>query len=60
MTEPVNVEGLEVLEIQAIMVRDYHALPDGQGPVEEVHLWIEVQGFQHPMILRFKSPAPGS
>ena len=56
MPEPINITGLSFFEVKSISVNEWHPLPDGQGKPEQVHLWIELDGFPPPLVLRFHSP----
>lgn len=51
--EPRNLEGVVFLDIKQWSVNEYHPLPDGQGKPTQVHMWIEVDGFPHPLAIRF-------
>lgn len=56
--EPINVEGMEFLEIANIEVGEYHELPDGEGDPSEVHLWISLAGSPLKLVMRFHSRRP--
>lgn len=56
MTKAPNVAGMAFYEVKSISVNEWHPLPDGQGKPEQVHLWIELEDFPHPLVLRFHSP----
>ena len=51
-----NVAGMAFYEVKSISVNEWHSLPDGQGKPEQVHLWLELEGFPHPLVMRFHSP----
>jgi len=55
MTTPRNVTGVAFYDIKEISVNEWHCLPDGQGEPEQVHMWIQLAGVPHPMVMRFKS-----
>jgi hypothetical protein len=55
---PMNTAGMAYFEIKEISVNEWHPLPDGQGKPEQVHLMIEVDGFPHPLVIRYKSRRP--
>ena len=55
---PINTAGMAFFEITKITVFEWHKLPDGQGKPEQLHLEIEIAGFPHPFIARFKSRRP--
>src|ERR1035437_6483701 len=54
-TTPINVAGVKFHDIKEISVNEYCILPDAKGKAEQVHLWIEIEGLSHPLIMRFKS-----
>ena len=54
----VNLDGVRFVEVKSISVNEWHPLPDGQGQPEQVHLWIELEGLPHPVVLRFRSRRP--
>lgn len=56
--EPINVEGMKFLEVEEIVVNEYHELPDGKGDPTQVHLWLRLVNFPHPLIVRFRSRRP--
>ena len=56
--EPINMEGVEFLEVEEISVNEYHELPDGKGDPTQVHLWLRLANFPHPLIIRFHSRRP--
>lgn len=58
MNEPVNLAGMKYFEIEELSVNEYHSLPDGQGKPEQLHLWVKIAGFPHPLVMRFKSRRP--
>ena len=53
-----NLTGVKFAEIRSISVNEFHALPDGQGKPEQVHLWIELADLPFPLVMRFKSRKP--
>ena len=55
---PVNTAGMEFYEINIISVNEWHPLPNGEGNPTQVHVWIELEKFPHPLVLRFKSRRP--
>jgi len=55
---PVNTEGMKFFEIEQISVNEWHPLPDGQGNPTQVHMKLEVDGFDFPLVVRFKSRRP--
>ena len=52
---PINLAGVNFFDIKEISVNEYCILPNGRGKPDQVHLWIEIEGFPHPVIMRFKS-----
>jgi hypothetical protein len=54
-TTPINVAGVKFHDIKEISVNEFCILPDAKGKAEQVHLWIEIEGLSHPLIMRFKS-----
>lgn len=55
---PINLTGIQYSEIESIAVHEWTPLPDGQGSPEEVHLAVQLVGWEHPLVLRFKDPQP--
>ncbi len=51
-----NLEGMKFFEVTEISVNEWHPTPDGSGPPEQVHLWIRLADFEHPLIMRIRSP----
>lgn len=58
MVGPMNLEGVAFYDVRGISVNEWHALPDGEGDPEQVHLWLEVEGFPGPFVVRFKTARP--
>lgn len=64
-TDPINLAGIEYMDIESIVVAEFHAEEDGQGGAdpermlgaEQVHLIINIRDFPYPIIMRFKSKA---
>ena len=54
----VNVAGMPFYEVQNISVNEWHPLPNGEGDPTQVHVWIELEGFPHSLIIRFHSRRP--
>ena len=57
-TTPVNVKGMKFYDIESISVNEWHPLPDGKGKPSQVHMMLEVSGFDYPLVIRFKSARP--
>lgn len=55
---PVNVAGVQFFEVKELSVNEWHPLADGKGQPEQVHLWLEVEGIEHPFVMRFKNRRP--
>ena len=55
---PVNYAGMKFAEIQNISVNEWHPLPNGEGSPTQLHVWVELEDFPYPMIIRFKSRRP--
>ena len=56
--KPMNLKGVEFMEIEEISVNEWHALPDGQGEPTQVHLWFKLKDTEPVFCLRFKSGRP--
>jgi hypothetical protein len=53
---PQNVAGTPFLKVEGVHIGAWTPRPDGQPPLEQVHLLIHIEGFPHPVTMRFKSP----
>ena len=53
----VNVAGLAFYDVEEISVNEYHSLPNGEGEPEQVHMMLKLERVEHPIVIRFKSPA---
>jgi hypothetical protein len=51
-----NLAGHVYYEIDQIHVSEWHPLPDGQGPPEQVHMTIRIKRVPYPVVMRFKGP----
>ena len=49
-----NIKGLAFYEVESLSVNEWY--PPGQGKPEQVHLWLDLEGFPHPLVMRFRSP----
>ncbi len=54
---PFNVAGMQFFDMESISVHEWTPLPDGKGSPEQVHLCVQMAGWEHPMVMRFKSAA---
>jgi len=57
-TNPINTTGMKFFEIKQISVNEWHALLDGEGKPEQVHLWLDIEDIPYPFVMRFKSRRP--
>ena len=51
--EPKNLAGSQYLPIESIHVMEYHEQADGMGEPTQVHMMIEIEGMDVPMVARF-------
>ena len=56
--KPVNLAGMQFYEVLNISVNEWHPLPNGEGDATQVHVWVELDEFPHPLVIRFKSRRP--
>ena len=56
--KPFNTAGMQFYEVQNISVNEWHPLPNGQGDPTQVHVWVELDEFPYPLVIRFKSRRP--
>jgi hypothetical protein len=53
---PRSLAGVPFFEIEEITVAEWCPTPDGSGPPQQVHMVLTVKGFEHQLVMRFKSP----
>ena len=54
-SNPENLEGMAIYDIEEYQVAEWCPTPDGTGPAEQVHVLFKLKSIGPPLVLRFKS-----
>lgn len=44
------------LQVEQWRIAAWTPRPDGQPPLEQVHILLDIESFPYPVVMRFKSP----